>query len=414
MQSEAARRAGEPSGEGAEASSQGLGGHHRLAQTDARCPACQVAGDHLDGQPGGVGGEAARGEMIQPHAVLEVSDGILDLGVAAMVGLQCQGVPVPVGDEAVIAVSGEEGQLGTGRGFYPPDDEPHRCGVRLTLERGVGGLGHSGGAVHPVGNRRPVRLGYRLDDIPQAFVLADGDGVADIHCAADRDQGVGIEAAVGPHRELSSGPSMAHPPHRLPQEVGGAPNGVGPALAQPRHQHVAGSGGDGQQRVIAPLAGIAVVARPCLGQTVGLADGGVQVDGQRRTAGSRPSSPGPGQQLAAHPIQLADLAPPEAAQEGPQGGWRLDHAAESAGRPAGAQRIGVVNAVAASQRGCHQGQHLVSRIRPPRRICEVNMVVDEFTQTQVLGEGDRQEQPGIGHQAVVVEGDLNAVGMVKW
>ena len=65
---------------------------------------------------------------------------------------------------------------------------------------------------------------------------------------------------------------------------------------------------------------------------------------------------------------------------------------------------GVVNAVATSQRGDHQGQHLVSRIRPPRRICEVNMVVDEFTQTQVLGEGDREEQPGIGHQAVVVEG----------
>ena len=72
---------------------------------------------HLDGQPGSVGGEAARGEMVQPHAVLQVSDGILDLGVAAMVGLQFQGFPVPVSDEAVIAVGREEGQLGTGRGF---------------------------------------------------------------------------------------------------------------------------------------------------------------------------------------------------------------------------------------------------------------------------------------------------------
>ena len=41
MQSEAARLAGEPSGEREEASSEGLGGHHRLAQTDARCPAGQ-------------------------------------------------------------------------------------------------------------------------------------------------------------------------------------------------------------------------------------------------------------------------------------------------------------------------------------------------------------------------------------
>ena len=41
MQSEAARRAGEPSGEGEEASSEGLGGHHLLTQTDARGPAGQ-------------------------------------------------------------------------------------------------------------------------------------------------------------------------------------------------------------------------------------------------------------------------------------------------------------------------------------------------------------------------------------
>ena len=129
---------GEASRHREEASSQGLGGHHLLAQTDARCPACQVMRHHLHRQPGAVGWEAARGEMIQPHAVLEVSDGILDLGVAAMVGLQFQGLPLPVGDEAVIAVAGEEGQLGTGRRLHPPeDDEPHRRGVRRGLEGGM-------------------------------------------------------------------------------------------------------------------------------------------------------------------------------------------------------------------------------------------------------------------------------------
>ena len=109
-------------GQGEEPSPERLGGHHLLAQTEPRCPAGQVMRHHLHRQPGGVGGEAARGEMIQPHAVLEVSDGILDLGVAAMVGLQCQGFPLPVGDEAVISVAGEEGQLGTGRGLHPPAD----------------------------------------------------------------------------------------------------------------------------------------------------------------------------------------------------------------------------------------------------------------------------------------------------
>ena len=41
-------------------------------------------------------------------------------------------------------------------------------------------------------------------------------------------------------------------------------------------------------------------------------------------------------------------------------------------------------------------------------------LVDEFPQTQMLGESGRQKQAGIGHQAVVVEGDLDAVGVVAW
>ena len=138
----------------------------------------------------------------------------------------------------------------------------------------VSGLGQVGGAVHPVGDGRPIRLGYRLDQIAQALVLADGDGEADLRLATDGDHGVDVEAAVGPHRELPLGAGMAHPSHGLPLEVGGAPSGVGAALAQPGHQHVPGSGasssGPGQQRVIAPFAGIAMVACPLLGQTVAI------------------------------------------------------------------------------------------------------------------------------------------------
>ena len=52
------------------------------------------------------------GEMVEPHAVLQVADGVLDLGVASMVGLQFPGVAVSIGDESVIAVGGEQGQLG--------------------------------------------------------------------------------------------------------------------------------------------------------------------------------------------------------------------------------------------------------------------------------------------------------------
>ena len=87
--------------------------------------------------------------------------------------------------EAVIAVGGEEGPAGNRAWLHTPDDEPHRRGVRFTLEGSAGGLGHIGGAVHPVGNGSPGILGYRLDQVPQALVLADGDGEADIHLAAD-------------------------------------------------------------------------------------------------------------------------------------------------------------------------------------------------------------------------------------
>ena len=46
-------------GKGEEASPQGLGSYHLLAQPDAPGSAGQIVGHHLDGQPGGVGGEAS-------------------------------------------------------------------------------------------------------------------------------------------------------------------------------------------------------------------------------------------------------------------------------------------------------------------------------------------------------------------
>ena len=94
-------------GQAEEPTPEGLGGHQLLTQTDARCPAGQIMRQHLDGQPGPVGSESAGRQVVQPDAVLQVAYRILDLGVAAMVSLQFERLPVPVGDEAVIAVAGE-------------------------------------------------------------------------------------------------------------------------------------------------------------------------------------------------------------------------------------------------------------------------------------------------------------------
>ena len=323
--------------------------------------------------------------------------------------------PVPVGDEAVIAVVDEEGQLGTGRGLHPPDDEPHRCGVGLALEGGVGGLGHIGGAVHPVGNGRPVLLRYGLNQLPQAGVLADGDGEADIQLAAGGHHGMDVEAAVGPHRELSPGSGVAHPPHRLPQEVSSAAGGVGASLTQPGHQHVPGAGGHGQQRVVAPLAGVAMVSRTLLGQSVGLADGGVQVDGQRSVAGSGPSRPGPGPSVPGSPGPADGRGPQlKLCRNVP----RVDGALTTQPRTRAVPPAR--NASASSMQSpparaeATRGQHLVARIGAAWGAAQVKMPVNQLGQSQMQSQGGRQEQPGIGHQAVVIEGDLDAVGVVAW
>ena len=127
--------------------------------------------------------------------------------------------------------------------------------------------------------------------------------------------------------------------------------------------------------------------------------------------GSRPGLPGPGQQLAAHPVELTDMAPPEAAQEGAQGGWRLDRAAQGAGRP---PRCATHRRRQCSRRPPAQTQPGSSSCPrctgPPRRIAQVEALLDEFGQAEMPGQGSRKEQPGIGHQAAVVEGDLDPIG----
>ena len=53
-------------------------------------------------------------------------------------------------------------------------------------------------------------------------------------------------------------------------------------------------------------------------------------------------------------------------------------------------------------------------VGPPRRAAQVKVMVNEFPQAQMPGEGGRQEQAGIGHQAMVVKEDADTVGFVLW
>ena len=85
MQGEAARRAGEPSGQGEEPPPQGLGGYYLLTETDARRPAGQVVGNHLDGSQAALAAKRPEGRWLRPTPFR--SRMAFHLGVAAVVGL---------------------------------------------------------------------------------------------------------------------------------------------------------------------------------------------------------------------------------------------------------------------------------------------------------------------------------------
>ena len=88
VQRRCSRGAGETAGQVEVAAAQRLVGDELFAETDAGDPARQVVGDDVEAEPRGVGAEPARREMVQPDAVLEVADRVLDLGVAAVVGFE--------------------------------------------------------------------------------------------------------------------------------------------------------------------------------------------------------------------------------------------------------------------------------------------------------------------------------------
>ena len=165
--------------------------------------------------------------------------------------------------------------------------------------------------------------------------------------------------------------------------------------------------------MIAARTGVAGALRPLLREAVGLAHRRIEVDGEWRLAGSGPGGPGAGEQRATDAVELADVAPAEAAEKGAERGRRLDGASENALCAAGAQRIGVVDAIAARQRGGDECRDLVSRVRPARCVAEVEVTVDELPQAETFGERGRQQQARVGHQAVVIEGDREPGGAAR-
>ena len=128
--------------------------------------------------------------------------------------------------------------------------------------------------------------------------------------------------------------------------------------------------------------------------------------------GPAPARPAAGEQLAAEAVELADVAPAEAAQEGPEvdGAFTVQPStlAVPPARNAAASSMHSPPASAEAMRV----SSFVAGVRPPRRVTEV--AVGELLQTEMLGERGREEQPRIGYQAVVVEGDVYPLGVARW
>jgi len=103
--------------------------------------------------------------------------------------------------------------------------------------------------------------------------------------------------------------------------------------------------------------------------------------------------------------ELVGMPEGKLAQENPQRRGRI-HLVEHPGSAAGAQHIGIVDAIrAAHHAGDDRGQ-LAGRVDRPGlhpRGRQVNMLADQFRKTGLLSQFQHRHQPGRRHQILLVE-----------
>ena len=147
--------------------------------------------------------------------------------------------------------------------------------------------------------------------------------------------------------------------------------------------------------MIAAPPGIGERAPALLLQAIGLAHGGVEID--REGGGTRTGTggPGPREEFPAHRIELPDVPPAEAAQERAERGGRLDREPEDTARATCPQGVGVIDAVATRERREDERQQLVPDVRMPHRSPEVEGALRQLLESEMLGQGGREQQPRI-------------------
>jgi len=92
----------------------------------------------------------------------------------------------------------------------------------------------------PVRDRLPRRLVDRVDRSSDPLVLPSSDREPDVEFGGRRDHRLGVERAVGPHRQLPGGAGVPYPADGLGQEALRASGGGRGPAAQPAHQQLPG------------------------------------------------------------------------------------------------------------------------------------------------------------------------------
>ena len=151
-----------------------------------------------------------------------------------------------------------------------------------------------------------------------------------------------------------------------------------------------------------------------LGQPVGFHDARVDVDRDRHAvADAAARGPRPPKRDGRDDVELAGVAPSETPKERPQRGRGQDDVAQDRLGRSRTQHVRVVDTVAAGQRRVDQRHRLVADMGVTSRRTQIDMGVEQASQTQMLRQRRGQDQPGISHRVTVVEGHREPVESMR-
>ena len=95
--------------------------------------------------------------------------------------------------------------------------------------------------------------------------------------------------------------------------------------------------------MVSPHVRVGEAAAAGLLETVGLTDGGIEIDGERSFVVTGPRLPGPGQGFPAYDVELQGMSEAKRAQEGAKRGGSPQLLAEHGGGAARAEQSGVID-----------------------------------------------------------------------